>query len=157
MKHPFKVGISFGLISGVITTLGLMIGLDASTHSRLAVIGGILTIAVADALSDSLGIHVSEESEGRHSNREIWEATLSTFISKFIFSSSFIFLVILFELSMAIKISIIWGLFLISILSYLISEGVNSLKVVVEHVLITLIVILISHYIGSCIGIIFRS
>jgi len=107
MRHPFKVGISFGLISGVITTLGLMIGLDAGTHSRLAVIGGILTIAVSDALSDSLGIHVSEESEGRHSNREVWEATLSTFISKFIFSSSFIFLVILFELSMAIKISII--------------------------------------------------
>ena len=54
---------SFGLTSGIITTLGLIVGLHSGTHSKLAVIGGILTIAMADAFSDALGIHVSEESE----------------------------------------------------------------------------------------------
>ena len=54
MKQSLKTGFSFGLTSGVITTLGLMVGLNAGTHSRLAVIGGIVTIAVADALSDAL-------------------------------------------------------------------------------------------------------
>ena len=39
-------------------TLGLMVGLHAGTHSMPAVLGGILTIAVADAMSDALGIHV---------------------------------------------------------------------------------------------------
>ena len=32
-------------------------------HEKLVVIGGILTIAIADSFSDALGIHVSEESE----------------------------------------------------------------------------------------------
>jgi VIT1/CCC1 family predicted Fe2+/Mn2+ transporter len=156
MKHPVKIGLSFGLISGVITTLGLMIGLDASTHSRIAVIGGILTIAIADALSDALGIHVSEESERKHTNREVWEATISTFLSKFVFSASFIIYVLFLDMSIAIQASIVWGLFLISILSYIISEGENSFKVILEHVTITLAVIIISHYLGSYIGSIFN-
>lgn len=37
----------------------LMAGLHSGTHSRAIVIGGILTIAIADAMSDALGIHVS--------------------------------------------------------------------------------------------------
>ena len=56
MKPSFKTGFSFGLTSGVITTLGLMVGLHSGTHSRSVVIGGILTIAVADAMSDALGM-----------------------------------------------------------------------------------------------------
>ena len=103
-KHSFLVGFSFGLTSGIITTLGLMVGLHSSTHSRLAVIGGILTIAVADALSDALGIHISEESENKHSHKEIWEATISTFLSKFIFTLTFIIPVLLFKLPTAIMV-----------------------------------------------------
>ena len=52
MHHSIQVGLSFGLTSGIITTLGLMVGLASGTNSRLAVIGGVATIAVADALSD---------------------------------------------------------------------------------------------------------
>jgi len=54
MRAPLRSGISFGLTSGVITTLGLMVGLQSGTQSRLAVVGGVLTIAIADALSDAL-------------------------------------------------------------------------------------------------------
>jgi len=61
MKNSIKKGLGFGLTSGIITTLGLMIGLYFSTKSMLAVIGGIIIIAVADSLSDSLGMHISEE------------------------------------------------------------------------------------------------
>jgi VIT1/CCC1 family predicted Fe2+/Mn2+ transporter len=118
MKHSLKVGFSFGLTSGIITTLGLIVGLNAGTHSQLAVIGGILTIAIADAFSDALGIHISEESEGKHTEKEIWQSTASTFLSKFVFASTFIIPVLLFNLSTAIIISIIWGLFLLSIFSF---------------------------------------
>ena len=79
LKHSLTVGFSFGMTSGIITTLGLMVGLNAGTQSKLAVIGGILTIAIADAFSDALGIHISEESEGRHTHKQIWAATLATF------------------------------------------------------------------------------
>ncbi|MBW1641510.1 MAG: VIT1/CCC1 transporter family protein, partial [Deltaproteobacteria bacterium] len=72
MKRSLRKGISFGLTSGTITTLGLMVGLHSGTHSRMVVIGGILTIAVADAFSDALGIHISAESENECSPKEIW-------------------------------------------------------------------------------------
>jgi len=71
MKVSVKKGFSFGLTSGIITTLGLMVGLNAGTHSKIVVIGGILSIAIADAFSDALGMHISEEAENQHSNKEI--------------------------------------------------------------------------------------
>jgi len=79
LYHSLRVGISFGVTSGSITTLGLLVGLSAGTSSRPAVLGGIFTIAVADSLSDALGIHASEESEGIHGQREVWTATVATF------------------------------------------------------------------------------
>ena len=47
MTQSLRTGANFGVTSGVITTLGLVVGLHAGTRSDLAVIGGILTIAVA--------------------------------------------------------------------------------------------------------------
>ena len=98
MKRSFRIGFSFGLTSGIIGTLGLMVGLNASTSSKLVVIGGILAIAIAEGFSDSVGIHIAEEYENKHTDREIWESTFSTFISKFVFSSIFIIPVLIFEL-----------------------------------------------------------
>ena len=92
MKHSIKVGLCFGTTSGIITTLGLMIGLYSVTNQRLPVIGGILTIAIADSLSDAMGIHISEESENKNSSRAFWEATFCTFICKFIIASSLLYL-----------------------------------------------------------------
>ena len=44
----------FGIISGIITTPGLMVGRHSATHTRTVVIGGIVTIAIADAFPDAL-------------------------------------------------------------------------------------------------------
>ena len=85
MRLSIRKGFSFGLTSGIITTLGLIVGLHSGTHSNIVIIGGILVIAIADAMSDALGVHVSEESENKHSTKEIWESTVSTFLSKFVF------------------------------------------------------------------------
>lgn len=157
MKHSLKIGFSFGLTSGIITTLGLMVGLHSGTHSKIVVIGGILTIAIADAFSDALGIHVSEESENKHSGREIWEATISTFFSKLIFALTFIIPVLLFKLSTAIAISVIWGLSMLSILSFSIAKGQKTKpwRSVAEHLSIALVVVVIAHYVGDWISGIF--
>ncbi|RLG68497.1 MAG: hypothetical protein DRO11_09030 [Methanobacteriota archaeon] len=154
MKHSLRTGVSFGLTSGIITTLGLIVGLHSGTHSKLVVLGGILTIAIADAFSDALGVHISEESEDKHTTKEVWEATLSTFSSKFIFALTFIVPVMLFQLPTAIIISMIWGLSLLGILSFCIAKGkgVNPWKAIMEHLIIALIVIGITHYVGDWIG-----
>ena len=157
MKHSFRVGFSFGLTSGVITTLGLMVGLHSGTHSKLVVLGGIFAIAIADAFSDALGIHISEESENRHTNREIWESTFSTFFGKFVFALTFVIPVMIFDLSTAIVMSVIWGLFLLGVLSFVIAreQSVKPWKVIVEHLVIALVVIFITHYVGELIYSIF--
>lgn len=143
MKKSFRVGFSFGLTSGVITALGLMIGLNSSTNSKIVVIGGILTIAIADALSDSMGIHLAAESQNRHSVKEIWEATISTFSYKFIFSSIFIVPVVLFELCTAVPICILVGLYLIFASSLIIAreQKKSAWKVIGEHLILTIIII----------------
>ena len=150
MKHSLKVGFSFGLTSGVITTLGLMVGLNSSTQSRLAVLGGILVIAIADALSDAMGIHMSEEAENRHTYKEVWESTLSTFFNKFIFALSFVVPVLLFTLSTAIIVSVVWGLVLISVLSFYIAkkQKKKTWKIIAEHVFLTIAVVLVAHTVG---------
>jgi len=154
MKHSLKKGFSFGLTSGIITTLGLMVGLHSGTHSKLVVLGGILTIAIADAFSDALGIHISEESENKHSQKEIWESTMATFLSKFVFSLTFIIPLLLFQLSTAIIISVIWGLSLLSIFSFYIGQEqkIKTWLVIIEHLIIALVVIVITHYLGHWIG-----
>ena len=154
MKHSVKIGFSFGLTSGIITTLGLMVGLNSGTHSKLVVIGGVLTIAIADAFSDALGIHISEESENKHTTKEIWESTIATFVSKFAFAMTFVIPVLLFPLTTAIYVSIVWGFTLLGLFSFYIAkeQGVKPWKVVIEHLVIALAVIIITHYVGDWIA-----
>jgi VIT1/CCC1 family predicted Fe2+/Mn2+ transporter len=153
-RHSIKTGLSFGLTSAIITTLGLMVGLHSGTHSKLVVIGGILIIAIADAFSDALGIHMSEESENKHTTAEIWEATIATFFAKFIFASTFIIPLLLFPLNTAIIVSIIYGLILLSLFSLYMArdQGEKPWKVIAEHLVIAVIVIMLTHYIGEWIG-----
>ncbi len=113
-----KSGIGFGLASSIITTLGLMVGLYTGTNSRLVVIGAIITIAVADALSDALAMHMSEESEGRHSAKEVWATTGATFLAKFFFAIIFLVPVLLLDLSTAIIVSVVGGLLMIAGLEF---------------------------------------
>lgn len=57
-----------------------------------------------------------------HYIKEIWEATLSTFFSKFIIALIFLIPIFLFQLSTAIIVSMILGLFLLGIVSSQISK-----------------------------------
>ncbi len=159
MKSSLLTGITFGLTSGVITTLGLIIGLDSGTGSRLAVIGGVLTIAIADAFSDALGIHISKESEGKKTNREVWESTAYTFLFKFICAMTFLVPILIFKLNTAIGVSIAWGLFILTILSYAIAKNKNEkpLQVIGEHLLVAIIVITIAHFMGDQIHLYFAN
>lgn len=155
MKDSLKTGFSFGITSGVITTLGLMVGLTFGTGSKLAVIGGVLTIAIADSMSDALGIHIAEEAENNHTQKEIWVSTIATFLTKLVFASSFIIPVLLFELNLAILVSVLWGAFLLSVFSYLLAKRnkENVVMVIGEHLLVATLVIMATYFIGKYINI----
>ena len=153
--HSIKTGLSFGLTSGIITTLGLMIGLDAGTHSRLAVLGGIIVIAVADGLADAMSIHISEESEGTHTALQVWKSAAAAFFSKAVLTLSFAVIVLAFELPTAIIISLVWGTLLLTTLSYGLAklEKAVAWKVIAEHLAIATFVIVVSFLVGNWVSI----
>lgn len=151
MKDSLRTGITFGLTSAVITTLGLMVGLHSGTGSKMVVLGGVLTIAIADAFSDALGIHVSEEAKNIHTTRHVWVATIATFMTKFIFSLTFVAPVLFLPLSTAIIVNLVWGLSILTVLSYFIAKAQDERpwKIIGEHVLIAIVVIAITHWVGD--------
>jgi hypothetical protein len=112
-----RTGVFFGATSGVITTIGLIVGLYSGTRSLVAVLGGILVIAVADAMSDALGIHLAQEADPDSTQDHIWSATLSTFLTKLVVAASFALPLLWLPLSMAVFVSVGWGLFVIAALS----------------------------------------
>lgn len=150
IRHCLITGVSFGLTSAVITTLGLMVGLHSGTHDKIVVLSGILTIAIADAFSDALGIHVSEEAENVHTHLEVWLTTAATFFSKFFFALTFAVPVLFLSLTTALIVSLCWGMTILAVLSFFMArrQGEPPWKVVGEHLAIAFLVIAITHFVG---------
>lgn len=149
-----RTGLFFGATSGVITTIGLMTGLHSGTKSVAAVLGGILVIAVADAMSDALGIHLAEESDPNTDHDHVWAATLSTFFNKFIFAISFAVPLLWLPLGQAVLVSIIWGMLVVTVLSYFLAKAqkANPAAIIAEHLGIAILVVVLSHFIGAWVG-----
>jgi VIT1/CCC1 family predicted Fe2+/Mn2+ transporter len=159
MRPAVTTGLSFGLTSGVITTLGLIVGLHSGTHSTLAVIGGIVTIAVADALSDALGIHIAEEAHARRDYRHVWLATLTTFATKLVMALTFLAPMLLLPLDRAIVASVLWGFAVLTGLSWRLAvrRRTAAWKVIGEHLLIAAVVVTATHLLGDWVATAFRT
>jgi len=63
MNPALKKGLGFGITSAIITTLGIIVGTHAGTDIKHAVIAAILVIALADSLSDAMGVYFSEKAK----------------------------------------------------------------------------------------------
>ena len=150
MFKTFRVGIGFGLTSAIITTLGVIVGLGFGLDSKLVIISAILTIAIADSLSDALGVHIAKEAEGNFTHREIWRVTIFTFIFKFIFSLTFLPFIIFLSLPLAIYLSVVWGLLMLSIFSYKLAKFNQERpgKIIFEHLMIAFLVLVLTYLIG---------
>jgi len=146
----YQTRFSFGATSAIITILGLISGLDTLARPRLTIIAGILVIALADNISDSVGIHVYQESEYIN-NKEVWISTLTNFLTRLFVSLTFILLIAFLPISLAVLSSMIWGLVLLTAISYTIAKHreVNPYLAIFEHIGIAILVIIASHLIGK--------
>jgi VIT1/CCC1 family predicted Fe2+/Mn2+ transporter len=110
----------------------------------------MLVIALADNISDSVGIHIYQESECLDM-REIWLSTFSNFFTRILVSFTFISLVLFLPLNIAVISSIIWGLLLLAVMSYVIarSRKINPYLAILEHLSIAVAVIIASSFVGS--------
>ncbi len=139
---------NFALASGTITVLGVMVGLYSGTYMKSVVIGGIITIAIADAFSDALGFYISRETEEFQSKKIVWISTISSFLFKFFFILTFVIPTILFSLKTAIIISLVWGFFVIGMISQQLPLKIKKSHLVIEHLLIALIVVILTYCAG---------
>ena len=148
--RPNQTKFSFGGTSAIITILGLIIGLDSTANPKVAIIGGILVIALADNISDSLGIHIFQESECVD-KKEVWLSTLTNFLTRLFVSFSFVALVALLPMTLAVPCSIIWGMGLLAAISYAIARGrgLNPYPAILEHFSIAIAVIIASEFAGK--------
>jgi VIT1/CCC1 family predicted Fe2+/Mn2+ transporter len=149
---------SFGITSAIVTSLALMLGLDTLQNAKSSIIGALLIIAVADNISDSLGIHVYKESLPIESKTDPWVFTITNFLTRLGVMVLFIVLVLTLPLNVSAAVSIAFGLTLLSVMSYYIGvqQKINPAKSVVEHLVIAIIVIIASHFLGQLIGSTFK-
>jgi len=145
----------FGISSATLTTLGILVGLDAATSSEIAVIGGIASVAVADSLSDSLSMYASKKSERGSSQKNAIKSAFATFLGKFIFSLTFMIPILLFSLKKAVFIDLLWGLILLVLVNIQIAyfKEENITKEVMLNLLIAAVVIILSSLTGRLIAI----
>jgi VIT1/CCC1 family predicted Fe2+/Mn2+ transporter len=143
MTHLTKF--SFGATSAVITSLAFIIGLSSTINPKMTIIGSLAVFAIADNISDSLGIHIFQESDLKKS-KVVRTSTFSNFFTRLFVILVFILLVALFPIGYSIIFSIIWGFFLLTVLSYYIAkeQKVNPYLAILQHVAIALVVIIAS-------------
>lgn len=154
MNKSQKRGFGFGITSGIITTLGILVGLYSALSSKIIVLVGILSVGIADAFSDALGIHLSEESSGKSSHKLVWQSTIVAFLSKLFFAGIFIIPLLIFELKTAIIVSIAMGIIILSVFSYRIAikRRENGFKKIFEHISIAVLVVVITYFIGRLVN-----
>jgi len=141
---------SFGATSAIITNLALITGLRTAEYAKLSIISGMLVIALADNISDSLGIHIYQESECLKA-KEVWLSTFTNFFARLLVSFSFIFLVFFLPIKLAVICAILWGLLLLTMMSYTIAKKreVNPYLAMLEHVGIAILVIIVANSAGQ--------
>ena len=133
---------SFGATSAVITGLAVIVSLSRTANPVIGITTALVVIAIADNISDSFGIHVHQESQ-KESVIEIRKTTFANFVTRIAVVSIFLLLVILLPMTVAVALSIVFGIAVISIISYFIAkeQKVKPHKIVFQHLLTTVLVI----------------
>ena len=157
MNSSLRQGMFFGANSGIITTVGLITGLVQTNISKNYLIISIMSLAIADSISEAYGMYISKKAEDTDddSKNPIY-ALIGLLIMKFLIVISFL---IPFLFSKKIKYYknlywvVGWGLFLISIVDYNISElrDESFIGYLIPHTIILFLVIYLTRLFGRLI------
>lgn len=146
----FKLNlVSFGGTAAIVTSIALIVGLSAADTSRKTIITALLIAGLADNLTDSLSVHIYQESE-RLVEREAFFGTLTNFAARLGISLSFVFLVAALPIPLAAAVAFAWGSLLLGVMSYLLAKerGVNPAVEVAKHLVVAYLIIIASKGIG---------
>jgi VIT1/CCC1 family predicted Fe2+/Mn2+ transporter len=150
-KHGLQ-GMTFGMMDAIINVLGIMIGLSVMGN-RAAVFIAILIAGIANSLGNAAGFHVSEETEGIHTRKEVWLSTIMTFLGTFIATLILIIPILVFDLVAAVVTSVIIGVIMLLLLGFIVSkcsgyDKKKMAKIMLEYLAMGIVVIIIAYYLG---------
>lgn len=136
-------------------------GLAAAEATKPVIVSALLIAALADNLTDSLSIHIFQESGepqlSRQSGRSVQLAekdavtgTLTNFIARFLLCLSFVLLIVMLPFQHIIAESIAWGVLLLTALIFLVARerGIKPFPEIMKHLLLAFTVIATSIVIG---------
>jgi len=149
---------SFGGTAAIVAGVALIVGLDAAALPKAAIVSSLLIVALADNLTDSLSIHVYQESE-RLDPRKAFLATITNFTARLLVSLSFVLLVLLLPTRAAVLAALAWGLLLLGLLSWIIARQrrVRPIPEIAKHLAVAAIVIFVAEAIGEWIPVLLVS
>ena len=138
---------TFGGTSAIVTSMGL--GLESATAPTATILSGLLIIAVADNVSDSLSIHMYQAE--RLDTRGALRTTLANFVRRLLVAVSFVIMVMMRPVRYAGIVAVGWGFLLLAGLSYILARkrGVSALGEIGKHIAIAVTVIIASRLIGT--------
>jgi len=139
---------SFGATSSITTSLSLIVGLDATAHPKITIISALAVLAIADNISDSLGIHMYREAENAH--QTTWY-TFTNFFTRLFLTCIFAAIVLFLPNQVMVPVTIALGMTVLSLLSYgiAVDQKISPHKEILKHLFIAVIAIVVSHFVGE--------
>jgi hypothetical protein len=102
--------------------MALIVDLGVATAAKAAIVGSLLVIGLADNLTDSLSVHIYQESE-RLAHGQALRTTAANYVARLTVTASFVALVLLPPAKTAAFAAVTRGVFLLSGLSYLLTKA----------------------------------
>ena len=141
--------ISFGGTAAIVTSMALITGLNAVNAGKATIVSALLIAAIADNLTDSLSVHIYQESE-RLERREAFLGTMSNFVTRFTVCLSFVLIVMQWQGRAAAVAGIAWGMSLLAALTYVIARERKAgvLSEIAKHLVVASMVLFVSQAVG---------
>ena len=144
---------SFGAVSAIVTSMGLIIGLGAARAGTATIVSTLLILGFADNITDSLSIHMYQEAE-KLEERTAFRATITNFLARVLVALSFVEIVLALPRRHAEVVAFAWGCLLLAVISYITAQtrGARPLLEVAKHIGVAFLVIAASRIIGEWIS-----
>jgi hypothetical protein len=140
---------SFGGAAAIVTSMALIAGLDAATATKATIVSGLLIVALADNLTDSLSIHLYQEAEHLEARRA-FRATLFNFAARLLVALTFVAIAVALPPLGAVVGAILWGVGLLVVLTAMLARerGVRVAPEVGKHLVAATAIVVLSRFIG---------
>ena len=138
------IGHTFGMISGIITSIGLILGLFGASITLKPIIVSLASIAISDGISDAFGIYYATKSNN-HTTEEAYKQAINTLLIKVAFPLLMIVPFYLTNINKAIIINCIASLIVVYTVSLRIFK---NQKEAVSNTFICIAAIIMSYNVG---------